>query len=313
MCGYSWQQRDPTKTRSWTGQIEIILLAVLIAALFVPAPERFTAPWMGSVRDLAHVPLFAGVTWALQRVMGGRMIPAAVTALAMTVIAELLQSFVGRSASLADVARGTCGIVFFVGWNLAEQGSTAWRRRAARLACLLIGAALPLAGAWPTLADSIVSWWEFPLLADFSSPWEDRRWTVEGCRLTCGPGAGGEGIGILQCESGGQPHPSIILFPIRRDWSIWRSLQVEFTVEGGPLPITLSLRDGRRVTPPQRRFDWNEVYQEGRHRVGLDLAEVARGSDQVAPIDVGAVESFHFILNVEGVSRVVRLHRIYLE
>ena len=181
------------------------------------------------------------------------------------------------------------------------------------MTCLVIGAALPLAGTWPALADAITSWREFPLLADFSSPWENRRWFVEGCRLSCETGAKGEGVGILQCESGGQPHPSIILFPIRRDWSTWRSLQVDFTVAGGPLPITLSLRDGRRVAPPRRRFDQHDVYQDGRHRVGIDLAEVARGSDLVAPVDVGAVQSFHFIMDVDGVGRLVRLHRIWLE
>ena len=101
--GRSWYQRDPTTHRTWPGQIEILILAVLVAALFVPVPGRFTTPWMGSLRDLAHVPLFAGVAWAMQRLSRGRTIPAAVTALAIAVVAELLQTFVGRSASLADV------------------------------------------------------------------------------------------------------------------------------------------------------------------------------------------------------------------
>jgi hypothetical protein len=43
------------------------------------------------------------------------------------------------------------------------------------------------------------------------------------------------------------------------------------------------------------------------------LEEIARGSSEVAPIDLGAVESFHFIVEPEGVGRVVRLHRIWLE
>jgi hypothetical protein len=268
---------------------------------------------MASLQDLAHVPLFASLAWVLWRVTNGRTILAAIAALAIAVVAELLQTLVGRSTSLADVARGTWGIAVFVGWNFAGQFFTGWRRRAAQLACLMIGAALPLAGAWPSFADAIASWREFPLLADFSSPWENRRWLADGCRLRCGPGLDGEGVGVLQCETVGPPSPSIILFPIRRDWSTWRWLQVEFTVDGSPLPITLSVRDGRRVRPPRRRFDKSDVYIDGRHRVSIDLQAVARGSKQVAPVDLCAVESFHFMIEPGDVGRVVRLHRIWLE
>ena len=305
--------REPAETRNGAGHVEIIVLAALVAALFVPVPGRLAPPWIGSLEDLAHAPLFAVVAWALRRLMGGRTVLAAVMALSLAAVVEPLQSYVGRSQSMDDFVHGACGIAIFLGWTLAARIATTWRRRAVRLACLAIGAALPLADAWPTLADGWASWREFPVLADFSSPWEDRRWSVQDCRLSCEPGPRAEGDGVLQCEAGGPPHPSITLFPIRRDWSPLSSLQVEFTVEGGPLPMTLSVRDGRRVTPPQRRFDRREVYQDGRHRVGVDLHELARGAGEVAPVDVGAVQSFHLIIDADGVGRVVRLHRIWLE
>ena len=175
----------PAKPGSWGRQFAFIALGVLLAALFVPTPGRFTAPWMRTSQDFVHVPLFATVAWTLRRVTSNRTILAAIIALAIAVGAELLQSFVGRSASLADIARGACGIAIFVGWNFAEQFSAGWRRRITKLTCLTIGAVLPLACAWPTLSDAMESWWEFPLLADFSSPWENRRWLAEGCRLNC--------------------------------------------------------------------------------------------------------------------------------
>jgi hypothetical protein len=306
-------QNEPARPGGWSAQIAIITLAVLVAGLLVPVPGRFRAPWISSLQDLVHVPVFAGVTWALRRVMGGRLILAAAAALAIVVVAELLQTFIGRSASLSDVARGSCGIAIFVGWTVVRRFFTGWQRRAAELACLLIGSALPLAAAWPTLVDAIDAWREFPVLANFSSPWENRRWRANGCQLSCKPQASGEGVGILESDVGGPPSPAIILFPIHRDWSSWRWLHVEFTVEGGAVPITLSVRDGRRVMPPRQRFDHRDTYRRGRQRVQIDLRQIAQGSDQVAPIDIRAVESFHFVIHSDGADCVVRLHRIWLE
>ncbi len=277
LCPAAWRRRGSAVWRTWR-------------------TRRCSPSWLG-----------------LRRLSGGRTVLAAVIALALAAVVEPLQSYVGRSESLDDFIHGACGIAAFVGWTLAGKLSTPWRRGAARVACVAVGAALPLADAWPTLADGFASWREFPVLADFSSPWEDRRWSVQDCRLSCEPGPRAEGDGVLRCDPSGPSQPSIILFPIRRDWSPFSSLQVEFTVQGGPLPVTLSVRDGRHVTPPKRRFDQREVYQDGRHRVGVNLHEVARGSGEVAPIDVGAVQSFHLIIEADGVGRVVRLHRIWLE
>jgi hypothetical protein len=297
-----------------TRWLEVIVLVLLFTALFLPIPGRFRAPWTSCMQDLAHVPLFAGLAWTVARVSGGRIIAAAVLSLAVAVLAELLQMLVGRSASLADLARGICGIAIYVGWDLAGKHSTGWRRNVARLTSLVVGMALPLAAAWPMLTDSIYSWRQFPVLADFSSPWQDRRWFTQGCRLTCRPGtAETDGVGILRFEPAGQAECSAILFPIRRDWSAWRSANIKFTVAGGPLPITFSVRDGRRVTPPRRRFDRCDIFQNGRHQVSIDLAEISRGTGEVAPVRVDAVESLHLIVDAQGAGRDIHLHRVWLE
>jgi hypothetical protein len=309
----SGHPHESAERSRWFGLAEIIVLVLLVSALFAPLPGNFRAPWIGCVQDLAHVPLFAAIAWALGRFAGRRTIVAAVMALGVAIVAEALQVFVGRSASVADVVRGACGVAIYVGWDLAGKYATGWRRVAGRIASVAIGAGLPLAAAWPTLGDSIAAWRQFPVLADFSSSSQDRRWYVEGCRLLCEPDGSGSGVGILRCEPAGTPECSIILFPIRRDWSARRRLEIEFTVMGGPIPITLSVRDGRPVIPPQRRFDLRQIYATGHHRVGLDLEEIRRGSGDVAAVDVSAVESFHIIVERRGPAGEVRLHRIWLE
>jgi hypothetical protein len=46
--------------RRW---IYVVIAAALLVSLFVPLPGRFRATWIGALQDLAHVPLFAAVTW----------------------------------------------------------------------------------------------------------------------------------------------------------------------------------------------------------------------------------------------------------
>jgi hypothetical protein len=133
------------------------------------------------------------------------------------------------------------------------------------------------------------------------------------CRLTCEPTDRATGVGVMQAEPTGGATPSITLFPVFCDWSRFGSLQLVFTVEGDPLPVTISVRDGRRVKPPQRRFDLRELYPPGSHTVRLDLKELSQGTVSVAGIDVSAVQSLHVILEPDGRRRVVRLHRVWLE
>jgi hypothetical protein len=291
----------------------IVATGVLFVLLLAPIPGRFSAPWIGALQDLTHVPLFAIFPGLLARVAGCGPWSAAAMAFALAVVIEPIQDLVGRSANLDDLIRGTFGIALSMSWRLSAAIRPSWRRWALRLAALGVCGGIPLAGAWPTLADAVASYQAFPVLADFSSREQWRRWKIDGCQLNCEPRAEGLGVGMLRSFADSKRPPSIILFPILRDWSRYDGLNVEFELDGDPLAITLSVRDGRRVKPPRRRFDRFGTYAAGRHRVTLDLKAIARGAPAVAPIDVAAVQSFHIIIEQLGTDRIVRLRRIWLE
>jgi hypothetical protein len=105
----------------------------------------------------------------------------------------------------------------------------------------------------------------------------------------------------------------LFYFPILRDWSHYNTLHVAFTVEGDPLSITFSVRDGRRVEPPLRRFDLGNIYPSGPQLVTIDLGQLARGSATVAPINVKAVQSLHIIVDSGNAARPLRLERVWLD
>jgi hypothetical protein len=290
-----------------------LAIVALLGGLFIPIPGRFSAPWAAALEDLTHVPLIAALAWLLRRVATIGVTVAAGISLGAAIVVEPLQTIVERSASLRDALLGASGIFIFLGWQMSMTLPTAWGRIVARLASVAIGVAWPLGAAWPNFSDAATAWSSFPTLADFSSPRQSRRWTMEGCRLSCEHDDQGNSVGVLTCEPVGGQRSSMTLFPVRRNWSRRHLLRVDFTVETAPLLITFSVRDGRRVASPRRRFDLNDVYLRGRHVVEIDLDQIARGSVAIALVNVTAVQSFHVIVNGESPLRVVRLHRIWLE
>lgn len=287
-------------------------IALLVVALLVPIPGRFSAPWIGSLQDFCHVPLFAILSWLFSRVAGGAMAGAAL-AFGLAVVIEPIQGLVGRSASFDDVVRGSFGIAIFLCCHWAARLPAAWQRTAACLAAVVLGAAFPVSEAWPTLADALAAWRKFPVLADFSAPSQWRRWKIDDCTLNCRLDAAGASVGVLECGPNVQSTPSIILFPIVRDWSRYRWLCIDFELDGDALPMTFAVRDGRRVTAPRHRFELSDTYDRGRHAVRIDLSKIAQGSSDIAAVDVDAIQSFHIIVDPQGRRRVVRLDRIWLE
>jgi hypothetical protein len=288
------------------------VMLALAATLFMPLPGWRRAPWIGCFEDLVHVPMFAAFAWLLRRLTGRGPLTAAALALALAVVVEPLQGLVGRSSTFDDVVRGACGIAMYLGWSFAAEMPSRGRRWATRVAATLIGFS-PLAPMWPTLWDAWQSWRQFPVLADFSSEWQTRRWWTRDGALDCRRDASGQGVGVLTAAPEPDRAPTMVLFPTMHDWSPYRRLHVEFTVEGEPLPIIIAVRDGVRVQPPLVRFDLVDEYDAGRHDATMDLGALARGGGNVAPLDVSSVQSFHIVLETGGEPRVLRLHKIWLE
>ena len=119
-------------------------LAVLAYMGFVLAltllPGRQVARWgiSGSLLDLAHIPLFTGLTlvtlWAVVGSRVQRLTFVVVTIVAFAAVDEWLQRFApGRVASLADFLRDVLGVG--IGVALAEASRPlvlAWKKESHR-------------------------------------------------------------------------------------------------------------------------------------------------------------------------------------
>jgi len=293
--------------------LAIICLGLAVAGLLAPLPNQNRSAWVSKLLDAGHVPLFALVTVCFWRMVGRRIWLAFSLSVVLAVVAEVGQTFSGRSGELLDGVRGLLGALMAVLWLPLRPRSVAWRRIAAGLAMTCALAAWPLWDCGPILLDAFRAYRSYPVLSDFQSPGEPLRWFTDGAHLervaAVEQGEGWAGRLDVSPRQGGN---GAILFPIVQDWSGYRRLACTFSFSGEPLRILISVRDGRKVRPPLRRFDLEREYVAGRHRVVIDLQDLAAGQ-QFAPLDLTRIQSLHIVATQLTEPRTLYLHKIELE
>ncbi len=269
--------------RLWLGALALLAAVAGLAAPIHPGAEQVL--WRLGM-DVAHIPLFCGLTLALawgSRPFLGKWSPVVATlaGFALVGLAELLQPLVGRSSSWDDAINGVVGIGL-AGLFLAERGS-----RLARLALLAQGALLCLMLVY-SLAPiyrhlGALAWQEraFPVLAEFREPAPYYLWLPqpdEGLTL--------KDLGLhYRLEELGQSSPWLRLW--RDEGTLRLSIQPGHDFTGASLPLHGRARDwsgqdalvleidnlsgGRRVLGIRIDDDGDVSRLGGRFQSALDL------------------------------------------
>ena len=294
------------------GALACCLTILVGAALLWPLPNDYRAPWVASLMDLLHVPLFAVVTVCLFWLLGYRLVAACGFAVLLAGAGEFAQRFVDRSVSVPDFLRGVLGVLL-----AAVVLKAGWRHPMRQVAAGLIVA---IAVAWgacqygPVFADAIQAFRTFPVLADFSSPWAASRWRLESARITSvatNPPDSSRSA-TIEFLPNGHGSSGLVLLPVVRDWSAYRTMHCQIEFRGEPIDLGVSIRDGRKVAAPRKRFDWRNRLSAGSHDICLDLVDIAEGRD-CAPVDLTRVQSLHLWVENLRKPTVLLLHRVYLD
>lgn len=218
-------------------------LCLLFAALLLPLPAWPTR-WGQELENAAHAPAFAAVAagaWLFFQPAAAAtkalrpFVLAALTAVLLALLTELLQPLTGRDASLQDVWTDLLGATA----ALAAIG--AWRVRgasAARLSLVLLALGVAGFALWP-LGESLRAYWHRQALAprlfdprDAAGRHFLQRRAV---RLIADPDGGWR---ITPTRS---PWPGLTVDEVLPDWSAYRTLAIELR-NPGEQPLTLLLR-----------------------------------------------------------------------
>lgn len=286
----------------------IVLSAGGASLLFVPIPLRWQSFWFNALLDLCHLPLFALVGAASARVFGETR-GFAVAAL-LAAAAELLQAPLGRSAEVADVGRGLVGV------GLGVLARHAWTRRGARAwgRALLVASALlvwPLAEAIPPLADAIQGAAAFPVLCDFSTPWQEGRWLTGQAHLSRVRDSSNRWAGRILLLPGEFEFSGAEFFPIRRDWRGYRLLGLRFHCERD-VQLRLTIRDDRPEIEYHDRYNFTRRFAPGEHAIRLGLDAIRQGP-RGRPIDLSWIRSVNLFGRAPQAPFAIDVLEIWLE
>lgn len=123
----------------------VAMLAVLVSPVLHPMRGR----WSSALWNLLHVPGFFAITWGAHTLLPAsfsrarRVFYAAAAALALGALTEIVQGFIGRSASLDDLLFDAVGVFLAVilirrrrPWDAAHWRAYAFLVLAALVLCL---------------------------------------------------------------------------------------------------------------------------------------------------------------------------------
>ncbi|MEZ4386104.1 MAG: hypothetical protein R3D98_00720 [Candidatus Krumholzibacteriia bacterium] len=155
------------------------LLLLLLAPLFVPIPVALQQhPYISPLADRIHVALFGGLVLLLHRwgPLRGRRLLVIAAVVALGGLSELVQSLVGRSASVWDWFQDIQGVALAACWLW-------WRRGRRRALPVLAAVAVVVSVLWPlrdlpvVARESTAIQRQFPLLSDFERPDSGVLWS----------------------------------------------------------------------------------------------------------------------------------------
>ncbi len=259
----------------------LAVLAPLALALLAPLDIQRNIAWWEALLDLAHVPVFALVTWLLYATNPAGLLPrraaltfAVITALVAAAGIELLQSCTGRSASLNDLANGAFGI--------AAAALVLTHRPV--FAALILFAAL-LNTLPPLVAQTRARLWRaqhFPMLGDFESDAELPLWLTDEHDLLLS-GAPRERVPLhatrgrfaLRVPGRQVNWPGVRLLCADQDWSRYSTLAFDLYSEDGGFTLAVRIDDAGS-SGHHDRFNTALTVQPGANSFRLPFTEITR-------------------------------------
>lgn len=300
-----------------------LLAAIVMVVVFVDLPGG--RRWVEVLQDAGHVPAFALVTLCLARLQAGalsapRLLRAAATAILLGAAVEVLQYFLGRDASFADLGRDACGTLAAAAF-LHLHAVPAPGAAARRLALLLLCAAL-FTGLWPLLECARAYAHrraQFPVIADFASPLDlyflrpvDPPFE-RFCLTPLAPAAACPRWAVYAPYTR-TTWAGPVFEELAPDWRAWRELCLEVSNPyAGAFTLVVALHDQAYSGRHDDRYTglW-PIAAHGTRRLCLPLDEI-RITPGGRPLDLGHIARLAIAQDDANHQAGFRLHRVWLQ
>ena len=261
-----------------------ILLAVGSVLLFLGGPDYYSSRSVKYFWDIGHIVYFALITVLLsqwrfvaQMSLARQWTIILSITLLLGVSIEFMQYGVARSPDTGDVLfdlTGSLLVLVFGSLGLALK-PVSWR-----LSLQLAVLALLLVQLWPltkSLIDEAIARQQFPLLADFETPFESDRWAGSASPSVESMPSISQGK-LLKLSLTTNKYSGVTLNYFDGNWTAARTLKFSFyNPEVNPLQIICRIHDHQHADGHQEyadRFNHNFLLVQGWNHIEIDLDEV---------------------------------------
>ena len=291
-----------------------------LLALGLVTPVPFLGRPAGVVFDMMHGPAFAVFAAMLVYLLPKRtalqkflvVVGVWVFLVGGGVLAEIIQSFVGRSASLHDIAANACGVTAGVLW-ITTRGASSRRVRGWATTGAILLLVLGAIQAPFIMVDCLMQRLDEPILASFEGPLEMTRWKEINCRVQRTPDHATHGLSSLRLELDKAVYTGIASKGLLHNWSKYKTLAFDVTVdEGPPVKLFVRVQDAGHNCDRNDRFERTFQLAPGDHTIKIPLADVAE-APAGRTMDLSRVTDLHIILRDLDRPRVLYIDNIRLE
>jgi hypothetical protein len=299
----------------------VILLLGLTGLLFWGDPGEIRSIRQGW--NLGHLIYFGLLTYLLLRIplISRRTWPVQwslvlLITLVLGVLIELLQNGTQRTPDLEDVFRDLIGsllVLVFLTNQWASAKRLAWRFAIKAVVLSLV--TLQLYPVSVSLFDETMARLQYPVLADFTTPFQMTRWTGSARRSIEEP-TGLEGDAVMQVIFGIERYSGVFLSHFPGDWRGYRRLRLSlFNPADVLLSVTCRIHDRRHRQGMQRYSDrFNERYllEPGSNELAIELSSVV-DAPKKRQLELGQIQKLGLFTTSLKDPKTLYIRKIWLE
>jgi hypothetical protein len=300
----------------------LTLLLVIYGLFFVPDDNAATRTWT-EIWNLGHIGAFF-ILWLFAFNIFPRLRQLSTVQLILLVcistvvlgeLIEYVQGLIGRDDELQDVWDSGVGAFFVVTFFSTQiQKLSVLQRYLWRLLALIVLVAVPWS-IWSALADEFFIQRQFPVLCDFSTPFEMSRWHANTATMHLQKGQG-PAQRYLAIEFRPAIYSTISLQYFFRDWRGYKHIVLDVTnPDTADLKVILRMHDRLHK---QHHYALNDRFNRaldikpGRQHIVIALADV-----EYAPVsrrmDLQHMEDLSIFTMQSKSIHYLYIHKIYLE
>jgi VanZ family protein len=307
--------------------INIAILCLLATAsyfLLYGGPDAYAARSVKELWNVGHVAYFALLTLLLARIKTIARLPASyqwpgilVLTLILGIAIEIMQHGTGRTPDIADISRNFVGCLLALSFTPAYTRSFAmrWRNMLRRISVLIL--AISSLHLLIAITDEQIARLQFPVLSDFSTPFESDRWRSTASTRVVELEHGTDGRQMEVIFTSGQL-TGVHMIYLSTNWTEYKSVNLRlYSPYSELLPITIRTHDrehaiGAHKFENEDRFQKRFQLEPGWNQISIPLTDII-DAVSTRKINLTDMQDIGLFTWPKHESRTIYIDSIYLQ